>query len=43
MTFKTAKVETNKLFSQAVVRQMIADVPVGSYLSGGIDSGSLQP
>jgi len=41
MTFKTAKVETNKLFSQAVVRQMIADVPVGSYLSGGIDSGSI--
>ena len=41
MTFETAKVETNKLFNQAVVRQMIADVPVGSYLSGGIDSGSI--
>ncbi len=41
MTFKTAKVETNKLFSRAVERQMIADVPVGSYLSGGIDSGSI--
>ena len=41
MTFKTAKVETNKLFRKAVVRQMIADVPVGSYLSGGIDSGSI--
>src|SRR5690606_24805223 len=26
---------------QAVSRQMIADVPVGSYLSGGMDSGSI--
>jgi len=29
------------LFKNAVARQMIADVPVGSYLSGGMDSGSI--
>jgi len=41
MTFDEAKDETKKLFKQAVVRQMVADVPVGSYLSGGMDSGSI--
>lgn len=29
------------LFVQAVTRQLISDVPVGSYLSGGMDSGSI--
>lgn len=29
------------LFIQAVTRQLISDVPVGSYLSGGMDSGSI--
>lgn len=29
------------LFVQAVNRQMVADVPVGTYLSGGMDSGSI--
>jgi asparagine synthase (glutamine-hydrolysing) len=28
-------------FSQAVKRQMVSDVPIGSYLSGGIDSGAI--
>ncbi|MCT7492508.1 asparagine synthase (glutamine-hydrolyzing) [Aliarcobacter cryaerophilus] len=28
-------------FSKAVKRQMVSDVPIGSYLSGGIDSGSI--
>lgn len=41
MTFEEAKGETLRLFEQAVKRQMIADVPVGSYLSGGMDSGSV--
>jgi asparagine synthase (glutamine-hydrolysing) len=30
-----------QLFEQAVVRQLVSDVPVGSYLSGGMDSGSI--
>lgn len=29
------------LFNQAVNRQLVSDVEVGSYLSGGIDSGSI--
>jgi asparagine synthase (glutamine-hydrolysing) len=41
MTFEEAKDQTLKLFTQAVERQMIADVPVGSYLSGGMDSGAI--
>ncbi len=28
-------------FSSAAVRQLVSDVPIGSYLSGGMDSGSL--
>ncbi|MCP4922625.1 MAG: asparagine synthase (glutamine-hydrolyzing), partial [bacterium] len=33
--------ETDRLFQQAVQRQLISDVPVNSYLSGGIDSGAI--
>lgn len=33
--------ETNRLFKQAVQRQLISDVPINSYLSGGIDSGAI--
>ncbi len=29
------------LFERAVQRQLVSDVPVGSYLSGGMDSGSI--
>lgn len=31
----------NHLFQQAVSRQLISDVPLGSYLSGGMDSASI--
>ncbi|HQT24181.1 MAG: asparagine synthase (glutamine-hydrolyzing) [Sphingobacteriales bacterium 17-39-43] len=41
MTFEDARDETQRLFSQAVTKQMVSDVPVGSYLSGGMDSGSI--
>jgi len=41
MSFGEAKEETLRLFRQAVQRQMVSDVPVGSYLSGGMDSGAI--
>lgn len=33
--------ELNRLFTQAVNRQLVSDVDIGSYLSGGMDSGSI--
>lgn len=33
--------ELDRLFRQAVNRQLITDVELGSYLSGGMDSGSI--
>lgn len=41
MSFEEAREGTIHYFKQAVTKQMIADVPVGSYLSGGMDSGSI--
>jgi len=33
--------ELDRLFTQAVKRQLLSDVEIGSYLSGGMDSGSI--
>ncbi|HEX8639931.1 MAG TPA: asparagine synthase (glutamine-hydrolyzing) [Allosphingosinicella sp.] len=33
--------ELERLFRQAVSRQLVSDVELGSYLSGGMDSGSI--
>jgi asparagine synthase (glutamine-hydrolysing) len=33
--------ELQRLFEQAVNRQLVSDVEIGSYLSGGIDSGAV--
>jgi asparagine synthase (glutamine-hydrolysing) len=41
LSFEDAREATKDLFTEAVRRQLVADVPVGSYLSGGMDSGSI--
>lgn len=33
--------ELDRLFRQAVKRQLVSDVEIGAYLSGGMDSGSI--
>ncbi|MCZ6913320.1 MAG: asparagine synthase (glutamine-hydrolyzing) [Rickettsia endosymbiont of Ixodes persulcatus] len=38
---KEASEEIDRLFHLAIKRQLISDVPVNSYLSGGIDSGAI--
>jgi len=38
---KEYREELGRLFEQAVNRQLVADVELGSYLSGGMDSGSV--
>lgn len=41
LSFEETRDKLFQLFEQAVTRQLVADVPVGSYLSGGMDSGSI--
>lgn len=41
ISFEEASSELYRLFTQAVKRQLISDVPIASYLSGGMDSGSI--
>lgn len=38
VTYPDAKSELNRLLTSAVSKRLIADVPVGSFLSGGLDS-----
>lgn len=40
-TAKEYEEELDRLFSQAVRRQLVSDVDLGAYLSGGMDSGSI--
>jgi asparagine synthase (glutamine-hydrolysing) len=39
--FQEAASEVQRLVRQAVQRQLVADVPVGAFLSGGLDSSTL--
>ena len=41
MSLEEASEELYRLFGQAVTRQLVSDVQVASYLSGGMDSGSI--
>src|ERR1700674_255026 len=41
MSEEEAADEVYRLFTQAVTRQLMSDVPLGCYLSGGMDSGSI--
>jgi len=41
MSVEECSDELARLFKQGVKRQLVSDVPLGSYLSGGMDSGSI--
>jgi asparagine synthase (glutamine-hydrolysing) len=41
MVMREAADELQRLFTQAVTRQLMSEVPLGCYLSGGMDSGSI--
>ncbi len=38
---KEYSIELDRLFRQAIKRELVSDVELGTYLSGGIDSGSI--
>lgn len=41
LSLEEAAEEVQRLFVQAVNRQLVSDVPIASYLSGGMDSSSI--
>lgn len=41
ISLEEAVVKFKKLFSKAVESQLVADVPIGAFLSGGLDSSSV--
>jgi asparagine synthase (glutamine-hydrolysing) len=41
LSYAEAVEETRRLLRQAVTRQLVSDVPVGGFLSGGVDSSAV--
>jgi asparagine synthase (glutamine-hydrolysing) len=39
--FETARIETQRLIQNSVKEHLVSDVPIGLFLSGGLDSGTL--
>lgn len=41
VSLEEASEEVGRLFAKSVTSQLVSDVPIGCYLSGGLDSGSI--